>query len=43
MACCNSNENATCNNYQCGSNFNYVTLLILYILLAIIIGTAFCF
>ena len=47
MACCNSNEN-TCscnvNNNQCGcsDNINYVIILVLYILLAIIIGSAFC-
>lgn len=45
MACCNSNENTcSCNNTTCnsGSHSNYVIILVLYILLAIIIGSAIC-
>lgn len=42
MACCNSNENSC--NQKCGSsNINYVILLVLYILLAIILGTTLCY
>ena len=41
MACCNSNENYSCDNNICKNNgFNYVIILVLYILLAIIIGSA---
>ena len=39
MACCNSND--SCNS-KCGSSsINYVILLVLYTLLAIILGTTF--
>lgn len=37
MACCNSSES------KGSSNINYVILLVLYILLAIILGTTFCY
>lgn len=41
MACCNSNENYSCdNNSGNRSGVNYVIILVLYILLAIIIGSA---
>ena len=40
MACCNSNENYSCDNNYHNSGFNYVIILVLYILLAIIIGSA---
>ena len=41
MACCNSSDNY-CNNNS-GSHVNYVIILVLYILLAIILGTAICY
>ena len=41
MACCNSNENYSYDNSSCNnSGVNYVIILVLYILLAIIIGSA---
>lgn len=41
MACCNSNDNCSNNQCQGRSNINYVIILVLYILLAIILGSAF--
>lgn len=40
MACCNSSDNCSNSQYQGGSNINYVIILVLYILLAIILGSA---
>ena len=49
MSCCNSNDNCACNQtssckQSCGSSsINYIIILVLYILLAIIIGTTICY
>lgn len=46
MACCSSNQTNSCNNScmkpRCGSGSGYLLIIVLYILLAIIVGSYIC-